>query len=86
MTGSCGIWVDRPTTDEENRDAALVIHPEVGKWVVLGGNAPHLEEPVTRLRTLDDGAVRTTEATAGRCSRVVDAFSRLELVPRSEES
>ncbi|CAL9339251.1 hypothetical protein [Streptomyces sp. Tu 3180] len=86
VTGSCGIWVDRPTTEEENRDAALVLHPEVGKWVVLGGDAPHLEEAVTRLRTLDDGAVRTTEATAGRRSRVADAFGRLDLMPRPGES
>lgn len=85
VTGSRDIWVDRPTTEEENRDAALVMHPEVGKWVVLGGDAPHLEEAVTRLRTLDDGAVRTTESTAGRRSRVADTFSRLELVPRPEE-
>jgi hypothetical protein len=26
-----------------------LLHPEVGKWVALGGDAPHLTEAITRL-------------------------------------
>ncbi|MFI1255455.1 hypothetical protein ACH4U6_16990 [Streptomyces netropsis] len=81
VTGSCEIWVDRPTSDAENRDAALAMHPDVGKWVVLGGGAYHLEEAVARLRTLDGGGSRSMDADAGERSRVADTFSELELMP-----
>lgn len=83
VTGSCDIWVDRPTSDAENRDAALAMHPDVGKWVVLGGGAYHLEEAVSRLRTMGDGGSRSTneDAGAGERSRVADTFSDLELMP-----
>ncbi|WP_405957275.1 hypothetical protein [Streptomyces phaeochromogenes] len=80
VTASCDIWVDRPTSDAENRDAALVMHPDVGKWVVLGGGAYHLAEAVDRLRTLDGGA-QSMIADAGERSRVADAFSGLDLMP-----
>ncbi|MFF5126002.1 hypothetical protein ACFY41_03565 [Streptomyces syringium] len=83
VTGNCDIWVDRPTSDAENRDAALAMHPDVGKWVVLGGGAYHLKEAVSRLRTLDDGGTRSTNENedAGGRSRVADTFSDLELMP-----
>jgi hypothetical protein len=76
--------VDRPTSDAENRDASLVMHPEVGKWVVLGGGAYHLPEEVDRLRTLDGGGISPLAAAAGDTgerSRVADAFDALALLP-----
>ncbi|KQV11924.1 hypothetical protein [Kitasatospora sp. Root107] len=85
VTGSCEIWVDWPTSDLENRDAALVLHPEVGRWVALDG-APHLEEAAARLRTLDGGAAGTVEAAPGERSRVADAFRRLKLMPGQDGS
>ncbi|MEU1372124.1 hypothetical protein ABZ442_00490 [Streptomyces triculaminicus] len=84
VTGTCEVWVDRPTTGAENRDAALVMHPEVGKWVVLGGGAYHLEEAVDRLRRLDSGDSRSTALDAGERSRVADSFSALDLMPGGE--
>ncbi|WP_143587700.1 hypothetical protein [Streptomyces alboverticillatus] len=81
VTGTCDVWVDRPTTSAENRDAALVMHPEVGKWVVLGGGAYHLEEAVDRLRRLDSGDSRSAALDAGERSRVADSFSALDLMP-----
>ncbi|MFF7845340.1 hypothetical protein ACFZC6_42360 [Streptomyces ossamyceticus] len=82
VTGSCEVWVDRPTTDAENRDAALVMHPEVGKWVVLGGGAYHLPEAVDRLRTLDaTGSPSVAGASDTGRSRVADAFAELSLMP-----
>ncbi|GHG61882.1 hypothetical protein [Streptomyces griseocarneus] len=86
VTGTCDIWVDRPTTDAENRDAALVMHPEVGKWVVLGGGAHHLEEAVDRLRRLDSGDRRSLDLDAGVRSRVAEAFSALELMPTGTDT
>ncbi|BBC38985.1 hypothetical protein SGFS_102790 [Streptomyces graminofaciens] len=84
VTGRTDLWVDRPTSDAENRDASLVMHPEVGKWVVLGGGAYHLPEAVDRLRTLDGGGISPLAAAAGDTgerSRVADAFDALALLP-----
>ncbi|MFG2824490.1 hypothetical protein ACGFX4_34300 [Kitasatospora sp. NPDC048365] len=81
VTGSCEIWVDWPTSDAENRDAALVLHPEVGHWVALGG-APHLATAAERLRALDGLAAATeAEASPGELSRVAEAFRRHGLMP-----
>ena len=69
------VWVDRPVTDSENRDAALVLNEQVGKWVALGGQAEHLTDAVDRLKTLD-----STGADDGGGSRVADAFA--DLMPK----
>jgi hypothetical protein len=52
LDGSVDVFVEYPTTDADNRAAALVLHPEVGKWVALGGGAYHLEEATRRLNEL----------------------------------
>jgi hypothetical protein len=52
VAGQVELWVDHPTNDAENRDAALAMNPEVGKWVALGGDAYHLTEAVDRLTAL----------------------------------
>jgi hypothetical protein len=46
------VFVDFPTSDVDNLAAGLVMHPEVGKWVALGGGAHHLTEASRRLREL----------------------------------
>jgi hypothetical protein len=43
------VWVDYPVTAKENEAAALLMHPEVGKYVALGGNAKHLDIAVERI-------------------------------------
>jgi hypothetical protein len=43
------IWVDYPVTAKENEAAAALMHPEVGKYVALGGNAKHLDVAVERI-------------------------------------
>jgi hypothetical protein len=43
------IWVDFPVTDKDNQVASLLFNKEVGKYVALGGNAPHLKEAVSRI-------------------------------------
>lgn len=71
VSNSADVWVDHPTSDRENADAALVMHPEVGKWVALGGDAYHLTDATERLRELAtapediDGESRVVQAFAG---------------------
>jgi hypothetical protein len=84
------LFVDYPASDADNHAAGLVMHPEVGKWVALGGEAYHLTEAVRRLQALSDTttaggaraarALRTDEAPAG--SRVLAAFADLLPDPR----
>ncbi|MHC2619949.1 hypothetical protein ACVIW2_001981 [Bradyrhizobium huanghuaihaiense] len=53
------VFVDYPTSSADNHSANLVLHPEVGKWVALGGDAYHLGEACRRLQALSQ-----TEAPA----------------------
>jgi hypothetical protein len=52
LDGSVDIFVDYPTSDSDNWAAGLVLHPEVGIWVALGGDAYHLTEARRRLAEL----------------------------------
>ena len=68
------VWVNFPQTQVDNDAAAELLHPEVGKYVALGGGANHLTEAVTRLSRVmgvseevdDRGALRARAATAER--------------------
>jgi hypothetical protein len=54
-----------------NQAARLVLHPEVGKWVALGGGAYHLREASRRLHAL-------AQATGGDVeSRLMQSFASL---------
>jgi hypothetical protein len=81
VSGSCDVFVEYPTTDADNRAASLVLHPEVGKWVALGGGADHLTEAVRRLSELstaaETGDVRTP-------ARLLSGFQGL--LPRGERT
>ncbi|MFF4568329.1 hypothetical protein [Streptomyces sp. NPDC001410] len=44
------VWVNYPQSRTDNDIAATLLHPEVGKYVALGG-APHLREAVNRLQS-----------------------------------
>lgn len=48
VKASTEIWVNYPKTDAENEAAATLLHPEVGKYVALGGG-DHLVEAVNRI-------------------------------------
>ncbi len=52
VKSSVPLFVAFPSTAADNDAAATLLHPDVGKWVALGGNAPHLTEAVGRLRSL----------------------------------
>jgi hypothetical protein len=38
------IWVDYPVSEADNEVASLLLNPEVGKFIALGGGAVHLKE------------------------------------------
>ncbi len=79
------VFVDYPRSDADNHAAGLVLHPEVGKWVALGGEAYHLGEACRRLHALVEttGAVRNSRAMSSEASdiaigpRVIDGFANL---------
>ena len=75
------VFVDYPTSDADNSAADLVLHPDVGKWVALGGEAYHLGEAGRRLLALSESAAPAGLAAGGRDvgapSRVVAGFADL---------
>jgi hypothetical protein len=59
------VFVDYPTCSDDNHAAGLVMHPQVGQWVALGGKAYHLTEACRRLQTLAD-TMPTADARRAR--------------------
>jgi hypothetical protein len=51
VRASASVWVNFPQSNADNNAAATLLHPEVGKYVALGGGANHLTEAVARLET-----------------------------------
>lgn len=49
VRAAASVWVNFPQTNADNNAAATLLHPEVGKYVALGGGANHLTEAVARL-------------------------------------
>jgi hypothetical protein len=68
------IFIEYPVSDADNRAAGLVLHPDVGKWVALGGGAYHLEEAVRRLQNLSESAAARD---AGPAPRLIEGFRDL---------
>ncbi len=56
IDGSVDLFVDYPSSDADNWGAELVLHPDVGIWVALGGDAYHLAEACRRLAALATAA------------------------------
>lgn len=52
VRASTDIWVNYPQSTADNDAAAALLHPEVGKYVALGGGASHLTEAVSRLENV----------------------------------
>jgi hypothetical protein len=60
------VFVEFPTSSADNRAAGLVMTPEVGMWVALGGEAYHLTEATSRLSQLSpQPGVRAVEDEDG---------------------
>lgn len=74
------VFVDYPTSSTDNHSANLVLHPEVGKWVALGGDAYHLGEACRRLQALSQTSASAATAAAGDgtpAPSVLDGFADL---------
>lgn len=52
VRASTSVWVNFPQSNADNNAAATLLHPEVGKYVALGGGASHLTEAVARLEAV----------------------------------
>ncbi len=61
---STDVWVDFPQSEADNQAAALLLHPEVGMYVALGGGADHLHEAVARLDLVTEAAEGDVAAPA----------------------
>jgi hypothetical protein len=61
VTAHADVWVNYPRSQTDNDAAATLLHPEVGKYVALGGGAMHLTEAVRRLDQVF-GAPRRADA------------------------
>ena len=82
VQGGVDVFVDYPSSDADNQAAGLVMHPEVGKWVALGGGAYHLGEACSRLLALSRTAAPVRASGAGGRDasagpRVLDGFADL---------
>jgi hypothetical protein len=82
VKASTDIWVNYPKTDAENEAAATLLHPEVGKYVALGGGE-HLVEAVHRIQQVaelegegDQGAPRVLRGYEGLIPVADRAVSR----------
>ena len=73
------VFVDYPTSSTDNHSANLVLHPEVGQWVALGGDAYHLGEACRRLQALSqtEPATRAAPGDGTAAPRAIDGFADL---------
>jgi hypothetical protein len=49
VKASTDLWVNYPQATADNDAASLLLHPQVGMYVALGGGASHLTDGVSRL-------------------------------------
>jgi hypothetical protein len=84
VQGGVDVFVDYPASDADNHAARLVMHPEVGKWVALGGEAYHLGEACRRLQALAQTGAAAGARVLARADgagppapRVLDGFADL---------
>jgi hypothetical protein len=59
------LFVEFPTSNADNEATGLVMAPEVGKWVALGGDAYHLTDAARRLAPLERGDGERPRLLAG---------------------
>jgi hypothetical protein len=71
------LFVDYPASDADNHAAGLVMHPEVGTWVALGGGAYHLPEATRRLVSLGQAAAQGGPGDGAGTSKLLDGFAGL---------
>lgn len=64
VEASSPVYVDFPASDADNAAASLLMDPEVGMWVALGGGADHLSEATARINLAAGGASGRGDADA----------------------
>src|SRR5262249_16245668 len=71
VRGQLPVFVNYPVKGRDNEAAANLLHPDVGKWVALGGGAYHLTEAVDRLNaTLGSARLGAAEITSDEVPEV----------------
>lgn len=84
VRGETPVFVNYPSADTENSAAASLLHPDVGKWVALGGGAYHLTEAFDRLRgVMDEGGVGARDVEADRVPPVKALRGYAGILPES---
>ncbi|MEO6713058.1 MAG: hypothetical protein ABIM89_06475, partial [Mycobacteriales bacterium] len=84
VRGQASVAVSTPTSTGDDEAATTLLHPEVGKFVALGGGAPHLTEALSRLASLS-GASRGARADGARGGAGPKALRGFEgLMPPSQ--
>jgi hypothetical protein len=63
VRGQASVTVSTPISELDDAAAGVLLHPQVGMYVALGGGAPHLQEAVARLNSLTGGG--RADATGG---------------------
>jgi hypothetical protein len=85
VKGRSDVWVNFPQSNADNAVAQTLLHPEVGKYVALGGGAEHLTEAVSRLNDAfsaggtgdtDDGNGPAPAALRGYAGLMPGGFTR----------
>jgi len=76
VQGGVDVFVDYPSSAADNEAAGLVMHPDVGKWVALGGGAYHLGEACSRLLSLSETAAPARARALGAGGRDGEAGPR----------
>ncbi len=82
VRGQTDVWVNFPQSDADNKAAAMLLHPEVGKYVALGGGATHLSEAVSRLNEVFSVGGATATDTASAVPAAVRGYA--DLLPKTD--
>jgi len=74
-TGEVYVWVSFPMSDQDNRVAALLLHPEVGRAIA----SPHAPPSETALSRLADAQKVHADHPALQRMRALGMHKRLKL-------
>ncbi|MEP7055813.1 MAG: hypothetical protein ABI912_11245 [Actinomycetota bacterium] len=66
VRGQASVAVSAPISEADDQAANILLHPQVGQYVALGGGATHLTEAVSRLDSLTGTAAGDSNGRKGR--------------------
>ena len=82
VRGQTDVWVNFPQSDADNKAAATLLHPEVGKYVALGGGATHLTEAVSLLDEVFSVSRAAPTDTASAMPAAIRGY--VDLLPKAD--